>query len=395
MAATSATGKTAGASCDVSQIDQSEGLDPVGRLAAVSETDDFTGPIDEILALIQNAYEKRIKISAKDMQLVDKKVHEMKNRIINQILSKGKKEPVEVKRPHVNEQDNFITKDMGEWPPLQFNDRSRGKSRSSVIVKCDSDKKLMTSEVSTVEGEISEMLSLEGIDATILSSSSTKTGDVVIKFKESDNVQNIAKKVKSNLGYETRSRPSFLPKMTISYVPKYTDISTKDSLTASIINSNNWLEGQLQLGESFEVLFTYKVKDWGSIVCKVSPGIRAEIILRGNSIKIQNRSCPMKDRFHIIQCGNCLQFGHKTHACRKNVIVCTHCGEDHRWKDCPHKDEKEKLCCSNCRSSRDNDSSNIDSIKHGARSHECPMYLRQLKHQIEMTNWGYGPVPKL
>ena len=64
----------------------------------------------------------------------------MKNRIINQILSKGNKDPTVVKRPHVTEQDIVNTNDMGEW--LKSNDRSRGKSRSSVILKCDGDKKL-------------------------------------------------------------------------------------------------------------------------------------------------------------------------------------------------------------------------------------------------------------
>ena len=51
----------------------------------VIERSDFTSPIEEIFALIQDAYENKIKVLAKDMLFVDKKVHELKNRIINHV----------------------------------------------------------------------------------------------------------------------------------------------------------------------------------------------------------------------------------------------------------------------------------------------------------------------
>ena len=205
-----------------------------------------------------------------------------------------------------NKRENFKINDTAEWPPLQSS--NRGKTYSSVIVKSDNDKKLETSDVSSMESKVNQMLSAEKIHATIMSSSSTKNGDFVIKFSEHDDVNNIARKMEDNLGYKAQSRPIFIPKMTISYVPKY--FSLGESVTELIMKSNKWLEEMTKGGESFEVLFTYEVKDWGSIVCRVSPKLRAEIIRHGNLIKIENRSCPIKDQFHVLQCGKCLGFGH-------------------------------------------------------------------------------------
>lgn len=385
MATVPTSRKTSLASCDESLIDRSCSIDANPRNGP---TNDFTSPIDEIYALIRNAYDKRIKISAKDMQDVDKLMNEMKNRIINHLL-REKENPVKVLKtsePEVQERN-----DLRNWPPLPSNNRD--KCHSTVILKSDSDKKLESSDVNIVESKVNQMISSEKIDATIHSSFATKTGDIIIKFNERDDVQAIAKKVENNLGYKANCRSFLAPKMTISYVPKY--LSLNESVTELIVSSNKWLEDMVQNGESFKVLFTYEVKDWSSVVCKVSPNVRAEIIYRRNSIKIENRLCPIKDRFHVLQCGNCLGFGHKTHLCKKDTPSCAHCGEGHRWKDCLHKGQEEKLNCSNCERTKNENASNCNSVKHSARSHSCPVYIKQLKRQIEKTSWGFGPPPNI
>lgn len=386
MAAISASRKTSVASGDESVIDPSCSLDAGPSCDA---TNDFTGPIDEIYALIRNAYDKRIKISSKDMLEVDKKMNEMKNRIINHLLMKEKEKSVNVFK--TNDPDVLKQNDFTAWPSLVSN--KRDKSHSTVTLKSDNEKKFETSDAITVECKVNQMLSSENINATIHSSFATRAGDVVIKFNENDDVQAIAKKMENRLGYKANCRPFLLPKMTISYVPKY--IPLNESLTESIISSNKWLKELVENGETFKVLFTYEVRDWSSIVCKVSPGIRTEIIFRGNSIKIENRSCPIKDRFHIVQCGNCLGFGHKTQVCKIDTPSCTHCGGDHCWKDCPHKGQEEKLNCCNCIGTKDKDALYYNSTKHSARSPSCPAYLKQLKKQIEKTSWGSGPLPRI
>lgn len=177
-------------------------------------------------------------------------------------------------------------------------------------------------------------------------------------------------------------------------MPKY--FSLGESVTEVIVKSNKWLGAMIRDGECFEVLFSYEVKDWGSIVCRVSPRIRAEIMFNGNKIKVENRLCPMKDRFHVLQCGNCLGFGHKTKACRKDTVTCTHCAREHKWKDCPYKEQKDKQCCANCQAENEAEGASHEcSIKHNVRSQHCPIYQRHLQKQIERTSWSPGPVPMI
>ena len=127
-------------------------------------------------------------------------------------------------------------------------------------------------------------------------------------------------------------------------------------------------------GGTFEVLFTYDVRDWRSIVCKVSPEIRSRIIENRNVVRIENRSCPAKDRFHIKQCGKCLRFGHKTNVCRSDRYNCAHCREDHHIKDCPHKESDEKRKCSNCDHWNEaEDTKEIPDIKHNAYNHSLSL----------------------
>ena len=355
-----------------------------------TESDNFTSPVDEILALTQTIYERRLKLSAKDLQFIDGKVHEMKSRIINSLLvNNTNKRTLNTSPPRPALTTNAVSH-INEWPAL-----TKNKSRSTLLVKPESSRIFEKSDVLALEQKVSNLISEEKIEATIFSSASTRNGDIIIKFDEKDDVRKIAEKVETNLGYQTHSRALSLPKMTISYVPKY--ISTdKQSIKDLIVESNPWLEDLVDEGETFEVIFTYEVRDWRSIVCKVSPLIRARLFHNRSALRIANRSCPVKDSFHVKQCGKCLGFGHRTQVCLKPQFTCAHCNEDHHKRDCPHRDINDKLMCSNCKKSNHNsDSGDVRNIKHSAYSHICPMYAKQLKRQIEQTNWGEGPVPPM
>lgn len=347
-------------------------------------SDNFTSPVDEILALIRNIYDKRLKLSAKDLLFIDDRVHEMKSRIINSMLVNNTNKKTLNTSPCRPAPITNTISHISEWPAL-----SKNKTRSALVVKPESSKTFEKSDVLALERKVSDLISDENIDATIFSSAPTKNGDIVIKFDEKDDVRRIAQKVETNLGYQTHSRTLSLPKMTISHVPKYTP-TEKESLKELIVKSNQWLEHFLNRGETFEVIFTYEVRDWRSIVIKVSPEIRSHIFYNRSALRIANRSCPAKDRFHVKQCGKCLGFGHKSRACLKDQFTCAHCNEDHHKKDCPHKDNDDKLMCSNCKKSNDN-----SDLKHGPYSQLCPLYVKQLMRQIDQTHWGEGPMPKM
>lgn len=349
-----------------------------------SASNDFTGPVDEILDLIQNIYDKRLKVSAKDMQAIDTKVHEMKNRIINFLL-RGVSNNTKKCDPSSLHQNSAIDLKANEWPHLPKN-----TARSTLLIKSDKSKKFESSDVHQMECKVSNLISKEEINATISSSTSTKNGDIVIRFDQKDDVKEIANKVENELGYRTQSKSLSLPKLTVSYVPKYISVE-KESIAELIVKSNPWLHDHVQNGEKLEVLFTYEVRDWKSIVLKTSPKIRSEIILRGNTLRIVNRRCPVKDRFHIPQCGKCLGFGHKSRACFKDQS-CAHCSGEHHLSECPVKLDKTRLLCTNCNKASEKGSL---SSNHDAHSKSCPIYAKQIKRLIEMTHWGDGPMPNI
>jgi hypothetical protein len=72
-------------SLDDSNIDQA-GKDSE---SCAGDSSNFTAPVDEILSFIKDVYVKKRKISSKDMEFIDRRVHEMKNRIINSLLQKS------------------------------------------------------------------------------------------------------------------------------------------------------------------------------------------------------------------------------------------------------------------------------------------------------------------
>lgn len=148
--------RTSLTSCDMSVIDQSCALDTEAKNC---ETNDFMGPMDDVLALVQNAYNKKIKISAKDMQLVQQRVHEMKNKIINKlILTEEKKVTKEANKTATYDCDFQLVNNNSAWPPLQgttaTNTSHQGKMYSFVIVKSSNEKKFETSEMRSMESKV-------------------------------------------------------------------------------------------------------------------------------------------------------------------------------------------------------------------------------------------------
>lgn len=356
---------------------------------------DITKDLDEIVKIIRQVHSTKRQTTSKQLQQVQARVNNVKNIIINSLIplmiSDHKSSSMlatdqNIASSHIAQPTLSST----EWPPLR-----RGKQpTSAVIVPAPSTKqeKFNRDDADQMEREFNDLLSTEKVDATIISSGTTRKGDIIINFDKKANVRDIASKVESRLGVKAQARGLLLPKMTITRVPKY--IYTDDKSAEELIfTSNPWLHSALDTGETFEVLFSYEDSQWRHIVCRVSPGLRTFILERDGSLRLQNRSCQVKDRLHVLQCGKCLRFGHKTRNCSQNTVSCNHCGEGHFFNDCPSKDDASKRCCTNCKEMNTDNSKYAESACHNARSHSCPIYKFRLKNTIQMTNWGDGPPP--
>ena len=143
-------------------------------------------------------------------------------------------------------------------------------------------------------------------------------------------------------------------------------------------------------------MFSYTAKELGSAVCKVSPTIRTHLCERQSRIRVGMRSCPIRDRFHLRQCGRCLKFGHKTASCRNetHIALCAFCAESHETKSCPQKQNPDNHRCANCRNNPNSDTVTND-IYHNAYSDKCPIHQENKAKLIQATDWGNGPQPSM
>ena len=94
------------------------------------------------------------------------------------------------------------------------------------------------------------------------------------------------------------------------------------------------------------------------------------------------RSCPVKDRMYVSQCGKCLRYNHKTTTCKCENHVCAWCAEEHKSNECPSKDDTAIHKCVNCKRNDEAD------IKHNAYDRQCPWRIRVKDQLIRRTDWG-------
>ena len=124
-------------------------------------------------------------------------------------------------------------------------------------------------------------------------------------------------------------------------------------------------------------------------VAKVNPVIQQVIKHNSNKIFLDLTSCPVTDRFHLVQCCTCQKFGHKSRSphCllkNQNVKVCLYCSENHMSKDCHNKNSMENQECANCFASnsviiKDNSSG------HTTTSDKCPIFQQALNQLVRKT----------
>lgn len=266
----------------------------------------------------------------------------------------------------------------------------RKPQRSAIIIKPESDGKTDRPDINKIEKSITETLMSNDIDATIHSVLPMRNGNVKVLFDEKDNVSHIAEKFSSNLGYEAKPRTLITPKLTITHVPEFFDVN--QNLRNDLLHANPRIKQLTEDGEDFDVLFTYKVKDLTSIVCKASPKIRQYIMNGERRLKVGMRSCPVKDRIHVMQCGKCLRFGHKTSLCKDPEPICAFCTHHHKSTDCTLKKDNAQHECINCQRLRGRSGLNCE---HNAFSETCPVFVTHKKKAISNTNWGAGDPPTL
>lgn len=337
----------------------------------------FTEPLDKILAKIQSLFNSKKQIRAADMQDIQELVHSMKSNIIDTLIP--------ALRAPAAEQGNNPAPIK---PSFAEAVKQRPKKQNTKLYIPPQD----NASPSHTENIVCSFLQKEKVNAGVHSVHATRNGGVVFNFDANDDISKIAKSIEANVGIKASAKSLSMPKIIVSRIPSSDPPTVAANIKSEIINSNPWLQSMVGDG-TFDVLFTYKPKDFVSAVCRVSPDIRQRIIDDNNSLKVGVRVCPVRDHFHIPLCTKCSRFGHKASSCQQESPCCCYCASNqHTHSTCPHKLDLSKHKCTNCSLSKSK-AIQESSTQHNAFSKSCPSYSIQLNRMIKQTNWGQGPIP--
>ena len=259
---------------------------------------------------------------------------------------------------------------------------AQNPTHATIIINKPDDNDTSTTSTSTIINKISQHITEKKIPATIQRTATSKN-NIIIKFNRTDNVKAVAGELQTELGLQARARSPYLPKLTMSHIPAH--INLEDNLKEKIIEQNPDLQAALKTG-TLDILFTYKPKDFGSAVLKVTPNVRQAILGNNNStLVIGNRACPVRDRTQPMRCTKCCGFGHTRTHCRAITPICNFCADEHSTSTCTYKTIKEKHCCHNC-------------LQHGKQSHNhtasdtnCPIAKAETIKLIKNTDYGTCP----
>ncbi|XP_020294518.1 uncharacterized protein LOC109860075 [Pseudomyrmex gracilis] len=133
-----------------------------------------------------------------------------------------------------------------------------------------------------------------------------------------------------------------------------------------------------------KVVYTYPAKPDNrttSCVLEVSPLIR-NILLKRGRIYLRYSACKFTDYVRVLQCYNCMTFGHLAKFC-KSKPTCGLCSNEHLTKDCGRKD---MLKCGNCM--RNKSFSSGDLCHSAFDTKKCPILNRKITDKISYINYG-------
>ena len=177
--------------------------------------------------------------------------------------------------------------------------------------------------------------------------------------------------LKYKVSSKSEDRKKLDPKLTIRDIP--TDIISKETLEEKLLEKNENMK-------SIKVVFFDDKQRYA--VIQVSAETRESIRRNGDCVNIDLSEHYVTDRFHVIQCYHCQEFGHMANSryCKDKDKdpTCFYCGGSHTSRDCMNKKDNKikKMKCSNCCKSR-NPSEKNSAATHKASDNLCPSFVRE------------------
>ena len=263
-----------------------------------------------------------------------------------------------------------------------INDRGNSKTiqdQNVLVVKPTTTSDDADTSVEQSIGDVKESLK----DIPVKSCKPTKSGGLVIKFPSKEIMSSAANAMRGCLGdapvLHVSEPKKMLPKMTVVDIPKS---MPDDEIISSILRKNSEIKRFVDGGLVFSFVFAREREYSKTVILKMAPEIRKEIVNAGGYIYVGLSHCRAFDRVWVRQCYHCQGFSHNADGCKKKneAPKCSFCASNHRSKDCTNKDSPK---CVNCASL-----SGGGSCDHFASSLDCPVMNQQRKRVMDSTNYN-------
>ena len=217
-------------------------------------------------------------------------------------------------------------------------------------------------------------------------------GSVRLSFQNEDQLKEANNVLPPALGQEvqmvTETKSLLDPRVSIGDLGQ--DLLDKDTLISEITSGKNE-EIKKLVDQGGRVRVVHLNPTGRFAVLQVSPEIRNVIAQNGDKVFLKLRQYWIRDRYHVVQCFHCQEFGHVAGSARctkkDGDAVCAFCAGDHETRSCGHKtrNDTRKLNCVNCQKSSSREDRR-HSRSHLASSTLCPFYIHERTKLMEKTS---------
>ena len=216
---------------------------------------------------------------------------------------------------------------------------------------------------------------------------SLSSGTATLRFASKDHLEEAEKALtnKYKVSPKSEDQKKLEPKLTISDLDP--DIVSKEELYKEILEENKFIK-DIDGANKMKVIFLDKKDNFA--VVQVSNEIREAIRKNGDRIHLGLQSHHVRDRFHVVQCYHCQEFGHTSGSkyCKSKDSdpTCCFCAGSHASRECTNKKDNKvnKIKCSNCSKSR-NHIERTSATTHKAWDTLCPFYVREKEMMMSRT----------
>lgn len=195
-----------------------------------------------------------------------------------------------------------------------------------------------------------------------------KDRKVVLSCEREEDARILEEAIKSNNSLKVKQATSGNPQIRIKNV---LTVNTDDDIVENLRAQNKKLFMDLR-GDEKVLKVKYRKRARNALQChpvlEVSPKLHKRLMEVGY-VHIGLEKRPVEDQSPLVQCAKCLGFGHTKTLCRERDQLCSYCGDNHLWQDCPNRKEGNPPSCKNCKRAK------LDTeTPHMAFSPICPQW---------------------